>query len=125
MKIQLPHFKYRYKSPAASHFGCIELKNEVIHTVTNLTAFHSALGYSTDLAKQGILPDEFVWDTYFRHGNKNCSSCYQMNVIEYLLKHDNPFIKKYGDRCAHWIAAHAKTRETCSEEECQRCLIRA
>ena len=87
MQIRIPYFKYRSRDPASKHYGCIELEGEVIHKIEDMTEFHKAFGYSVDIAKAGILPDEFIWDRYIRDSARNCNSCFQLHIIEYLLKH--------------------------------------
>ncbi len=121
MKIQLPRFKYRSKDPDNKHYGCIELGGEVVHKIENLDEFHKAFGYTPDLAKAGILPDEFIWEEYIRDSAKNCNTCFQMHIIEYLIKHSASFRKKYEEQCEEWINAFAETRLACGGSVCPAC----
>jgi hypothetical protein len=77
-----------------------------------LSKFHKALGYTQDLAKAGILPDEFIWEEYFRYADPNRAVSFQVRLIEYLLKHSGSFKEVYGEKCESWIAKHAKPRAT-------------
>ena len=108
MEIRIPHFKYRTKDPENKYYGHIEVEREVIHRIENLGEFHKALGYTPEIAKAGILPDEFIWDQYIKDSAKYCNTCFQLHIIEYPLKHSAAFLKKYEDQYADWMAAHAE-----------------
>ena len=110
MKIQMPHFKYLSKNQANKHWRYIEAEGEVIHHIENLDEFYKAFGYTIDKAKAGILPDEFLWEQYIKDTAVNCATCFQMHIIEYLIKHSVTFRKKYGALCESWIAEHAEAR---------------
>ncbi|MBI3479945.1 MAG: hypothetical protein HY016_06260 [Nitrosomonadales bacterium] len=58
MPMGMPHFKYFTN---ATH-RCIEVDGEEIHKIENLDAFYNEFGYTTDIGKTGVLPDEFIWD---------------------------------------------------------------
>jgi len=118
MNSKIPNFKYRLNSPVIKSFGIIELDNVLIHKVTNHSEFYACLGYHSDLAKQGILPEEFVWETYFRHSNRTCNSCYQLNIINYLLKNSPSFAKQYFAECEEWIATLTERIALCNVEVC-------
>jgi hypothetical protein len=121
MQVQIPYFKYRTKDPSNKHLGCIVLAGEVIHKIEDLNEFHKALGYTRDIAKAGMLPDEFIWDRYIRDAAKNCKICFQLHIIEYLLKHSASFRKKYEGQCEDWMAAHAEASSTCGGIVCPAC----
>lgn len=121
MQIKIPHFKYRSKDPANKHYGCIELGGEVIHKIEDPDEFHKTFGYTPDMAKAGVLPDEFIWDQYNRDSAKNCKTCFRLHIIEYLLKHSVAFLKKYEGQYEDWIAALAKTKSACGEIVCPAC----
>jgi len=115
MQTDIPHFKYRSKALSCRQsgyidFGCIEADGEVIHKIENLAEFHKAFGYTQDMAKAGILPDEFIWEEYIRDAAANCATCFQIRILEYLIEHSAFFRKKYGNQCDNWIAAHAEAR---------------
>jgi hypothetical protein len=50
------------------------------------------------MANAGILPDEFIWEEYIKDKAASCAACYQLHIIEYLLKHSAAFFQKFGER---------------------------
>ena len=118
MRNKIPHFNYRNKSQATKYYGCIEMENETIHSIVDLDSFYKQFGYNIELAKQGILPDEFIWDTFFKNSDRNCFGCYQMKMLEYLLKHSLTFTNTYGQECEKWIASYAEARAKCGFADC-------
>ena len=107
MQIKIPHFKYRSKKTSNNNYGCIELGEEVIHEIRNLDEFHKALGYTVDMAKAGILPDEYIWEKYIKDTETRCHTCFQLHIIEYLLKHSATFREKYKTKSEEWIGVQA------------------
>jgi len=110
MQRPIPRFKYRTRESANKKFGCIEVEGEVVHKIEDLNEFHKAFGYTSDMANAGILPDEFIWEEYIKDKAASCAACYQLHIIEYLLKHSATFFQKFGERYDDWIAAHAEAR---------------
>jgi hypothetical protein len=123
MNIQFPHIKYVPRDPANRHFGFIEVDGMVAHRIENLEEFYEALGFSSEMRKQGVLPDEFIWDEYIRNAGKKYTECYDLHILEYLAKKNAiPFMNKYGTQCESWIAGYAEarcTRCTCNLKPCQ------
>lgn len=118
MTNKIPHFNFRNKSQATKYFGCIETGTEIIHSILDLDTFYKQFGYTINLAKQGILPDEFIWDTYFKNSERSCFSCYQLKMLEYLLKHSLTFANTYRNECDNWIATYAEARANCNFADC-------
>lgn len=110
MQIKIPHFRYHAKDPARKRPGVIELKGEVIHYIEDLDEFYKIFGYTADLARAGILPEEFIWEEFLSDSAKKCDTCFQLHIVEYLIKHSESFKKKYDKSYENWIAAHAKER---------------
>jgi hypothetical protein len=108
MPNHIPHIKYRSKDPSNRHFGIIEIEGNIVHRVEDLNAFYEAFGYIADMRKQGVLPEEFIWEEYVRDSVENHTACYQIHIVEYLIKHSDTFRKKYGAQCENWIVAHAE-----------------
>ena len=94
-------------------YPCISMDKKIIHTIEDSDLFYRELGYNNELALMGKLPDEFIWETYFRHDDRTGSICFQLNVIDYLLKHDKHFAEQYGSQAGDWIEAHAETMSGC------------
>lgn len=119
MTNEIPHFKYKRINLHSKQVGCIVLGEEIMHRIAPLGSegsmdeFYKEFGYTLELAKKAILPEEFIWETYFRHPDRNCDACYQLHMIEYLLKYADEFTKEYGHECDDWIAAHAEARAAC------------
>jgi hypothetical protein len=110
MQTSIPLFRYRTRQSADTKFGFIEAEGEVVHSIENLNEFHKAFGYTRDMANAGILPDEFIWEEYIKDKAESCAACYQLHIIEYLLKHSVAFFQKFGERYDDWIAAHAEAK---------------
>ena len=118
MSDKIPHLVYQLPALYNKQCGAIKLQGKVIHEIGNIDEFYKALGYTPEMAKKRILPDEFIWDRYFRFNDRNCASCNQLHIIEYLLKHSVTFVKQYGHECDDWIAEHAEARAACNVTEC-------
>jgi hypothetical protein len=111
MQTKIPHLTYLPKTDSGRFSPCINVNGGDTYHIEDLGKFHKALGYTQDLAKAGILPDEFIWEEYFRYTDVNRAVCFQVHLIEYLLKHSASFRKMYGEKCESWIADHAKSPE--------------
>ncbi len=120
MQIQVPHFKYHSKDPAQRHFGFIDLEGDVICWIDDLEDFYQAFGYSSEMRKWGVLPDEFMWEEYFSGSEEESAACFQVHLIEYLFKHSASFRKEYEHMYEHWIAALNVEISSCGKE-CSTC----
>jgi hypothetical protein len=109
MQTTPPYFKYRSKSRLGKHGGCIELEGEVIHTVNNIDEFHKTFGYGNEQAKAGIMPEEFIWEEYFRDAANKSTSCFQIHLIDYLIRHSLAFRARYADQVGEWFTLHARS----------------
>ncbi len=112
MQTKIPHLAYLPKMSSGKFSPCINVDGRETYHIEDLGKFHKTLGYTQDLAKAGILPDEFIWEEYFRYTDANRAVSFQVHLIEYLLKHSASFREKYGEKCESWIADHAKPRAT-------------
>jgi hypothetical protein len=120
-KSPVPNFKYSSKDPANRHFGFIEIGEAEKFWIDSLENFYQAFGYSNDMRKLGILPNQFIWEEYLSDTAKN-SLCFQLHTIEYLIKYSAPFLKMYGEQCDDWIAALTEARSAEDGEECRDCI---
>ena len=118
MTDKIHHFKFHIKSSANKFKGRIELQDEVIHEISDFGEFYKACGYTKSMLKKGILPDDYIWETFFQHSDRNCTSCFQLRVIEYLLKYSDTFTRKFRHKCDELIEVHAKKRKDCSVDYC-------
>jgi hypothetical protein len=119
MTDKTPYFKFHIKSSANKFIGRIELQGEVIHEISDFSEFYNACGYTKSMAKKGILPDDYIWETFFQHSDRKCTSCFQLHIIEYLLKYSDTFTKKFRHKCDELIEIHAKKRKACAIENCK------
>jgi|GEM_PF-4588149 len=56
------------------------------------------------MAKELIMPDEFVWDEYIN--NEGYSVCLQKHTLDYLSKHSPSFYQKYGEAYEKFKKTH-------------------
>ena len=118
MTDKIPHFKFHLKSSANRFKGRIELQGEVIHEISDFGEFYNTCGYTKSMMKKGILPDDYIWETFFKNSERNCTSCFQLHIIEYLLKYSDNFTKKFRHKCDELFEMHAEKRKACSVENC-------
>ena len=123
MQNKIPHFKHVTRGGSKKHIGFIETDGEIIHEIENIEKFYKAFGYTQDIAKAGVLPDEFIWDEYIKGSSGKYSACLQMHILKYLNKHSKKFRKKYSDRYISWMLAHAEER-TSSGDLCFTCRLK-
>ena len=113
MQTSIPRITYLPKTPSGRHSPCINVNGKLVHNIEDLSEFHQAFGYTQDIARAGILPDEFIWEEYFKDAAKNCTACFQMHLIEYLTKHSASFKKEYAEQYNYWITTHTEAKSAC------------
>lgn len=106
----IPYFKFELSNANLKHYRWILADDKPIHQATNLNEFYMEFGYSAEISKAGILPDEFIWEEYIKDSKVSFESCMQMHIVEYLNKHSSTFKHKYGDQYDGWLAGHAVDR---------------
>lgn len=119
MSTENSQFTFRLKPSPGMDLPCIELDGDAIHSITDLNEFYKYLGYSEEIALCGTLPEEFVWETYFKNTIKNCASCYQLHIIDFLLRYSKTFTKKYGKQCHRLITPHTASKAQCTITTCK------
>jgi hypothetical protein len=82
MPNSFPHFKFHHQK-SQKKTDCIELNGEVIYTIEDVYDFYTALGYTSDIAKEGILPEEYIWEKFTKNSKKRCV-CLELKIINYL-----------------------------------------
>lgn len=122
-KNPVPHLKYRSKDPANKHLGVVEIDEAEKYWIDDLEHFYEAFGYSNDMRKWGVLPDEFIWQEYLSDSANGSSTCFQLHLIEYLIKHSSSFLKMHENQYNDWIAALAEARSA-SGKDCCACNAR-
>ena len=112
-----PKFKFNLTNFQATNYRHIEAEGASIHQIVNVNDFYAEFGYTEDIKKSGLMPDEFIWSEYIKEGNSRLN-CLQMHIVEYLNKHSELFRKQYGDLYEQWRADHeierAKATELCA-----------
>ena len=108
----MPYFKYHLTNASRTNIGCIEVEGEVIHKINNTDEFYKTFGYTPEIRKAGVLPDEFIWEEYINNAAVHNAACLQVRLVEYLIKHSDMFRRKYGAQSERWIADHAKETVT-------------
>ncbi|NQY27112.1 MAG: hypothetical protein HRT92_08030 [Piscirickettsiaceae bacterium] len=92
---QLPHLKVVLNSPNHQNYRHIVHDGKKLHYIQNVREFYYTLGYTDNMARANILPDEFVWDEYTN--NSGYSVCLQKHILDYLNKYSPTFYEDYGD----------------------------
>lgn len=94
----VPRFFFNCANPNGKNYKCIEVRGGVIHTIIDVAEFYEALGYKREFAKDGLLPEEFIWNEYIRDNSVKHDKCLQANIFKYLTKKSSAFIEKYGEQ---------------------------
>jgi hypothetical protein len=114
----IPYFEYQPPTRYNQGRGVIRLHGQVIFQIDDMKEFYASFGYTLEMARQGLSPDEFIWKSYFKPVGTNCSGCYQKRIVEYLLQHSPAFAANYGSQCGNWLNAYTAARASCNSTEC-------
>lgn len=110
METQVPDFTYLPISPINKHYPCILLDGHIYHPIENLSKFQNQLGFTHDIATLGIELQNFIWEKFVKNAAEHCNSCFQLNVIEYLIVNSFNFTIEYGKQYDKWILHHQNLR---------------
>jgi len=113
-------FQFTLSSLHNSKSGYISLGDENIHHIGDTHEFYKALGYTDDVMKSGLLPEEFIWSEFHKDNCKKSEVCLQVKIIEYLNKHSATFKDKYAEQCKIWLASCLE-KWTSNAAECKNC----
>jgi hypothetical protein len=102
----MPNFTYHYPNNSNKYTALIKRDGQTIHKIGNLDAFFKEFGYTPELSKAEVLPDEFIWDEYTKGNPSPFASCLQMHIVEYLAKNSIAFIGEYGNQYQAWFDEH-------------------
>lgn len=100
----VPYIKYHLANPLSMHFRCVEMEGEVIHRIENIDEFYYEFGYTPDMLKAGVLPEEYIWAKYIQNTACNFTVCIQIRILKYLINHSD----KYGEQCKVWLDTYLK-----------------
>jgi len=80
-----------------------------------------ALGYTDDMGRAGVLPDEFIWAEFVKDNSDRSAACLQANIIEYLNKYSDTFRREYGHKYTEWhgICTSDKLRDSADCIDCR------
>ena len=98
----VPHFDYHLVNPFSMRFGCIEMDGKIIHKINNIDEFYQEFGYTRDMMKASVLPEEYIWSRYIQNATCNFVVCIQIRIIKYLIKHS----EEYCEQCKVWLDAY-------------------
>jgi hypothetical protein len=116
-------FRISYNCSNHNHpcFKSIEVNGVAVHQVMDVNEFYEALGYTDEVQREVVLPDEFIWDEYFRNGSDRSVACLDVKLIEYLMTNSEKFVEMFGreveDRvlnCHGDVVAGSDCRAACS-----------
>jgi len=123
MKKSLPKITYNLSRPMSERYRGIEVNGELIHWIDDTDKFYELFGFTPDMRKAGILPEEFIWDEYIDKRKFDFSPCMQIQIIQYLREHSKNFLRKYGHQCEKWLAAHVTNRGAI-HDVCETCKMK-
>lgn len=105
---ELPQLKVVLSSPNHQHYRHILLGEESLCFIEDIQAFYKALGYTDDMARSGVLPDEFVWQEYVN--NSGYSICLQKHIMDYLYAHSSRFVENYQEPYLKFVQEHEQAK---------------
>lgn len=123
MQNTIPGFLFHLSDPCSEKYRGIEVNGEIIHWIEDTERFVGIFGFTQDMRKAGVSPEQFIKREYGDHREFDFTACIQTQIIEYLRVHSKKFIQKHGNQCERWLSKLAKMR-TSKEEVCMRCKIR-
>jgi len=101
---RMPHFNYHLANPQSMYFGCVDMDGEIIHQIANIDEFYYEFGYTAEMMKAGVLPEEYIWTKYIQNATCNFAVCLQICIIKYLIKHSD----QYGEQCESCLGVYLK-----------------
>jgi len=115
----VPYFKYYLSNSLSMHFRCVEMEGEVIHRIENIDEFYLEFGYTPDMMKAGVLPEEFIWAEYIQNATCNFVICIQIRILKYLIKHSD----KYVEQCKVWLDTYLE-ESVAKAATCANCKMK-
>jgi hypothetical protein len=118
MNNTVPLFKLRTKDPTDKNKAYIEVSNDKFQ-IFDMNTFYNEMGYSDEMRLNGVLPDEYIWETFVKNkDNRHSHSCYQLHIMSFLCKFSTDFVQKYDLKCRDWLAAEETMKASCADESC-------
>ncbi len=120
--MDIPHFQYTLGSPSNLNNGYITLGEEKIHRISDVDEFYEALGYTEEIKKSGLFPEEFIWEEYRKDGSRKNRSCFQIKITQYLNMHSATYKEKYAVQFESWLA-NCMEKWPGNSAECKNCGV--
>ena len=95
--------------------------NEKVHHIRDADEFYKALGYTDEIRKTGLMPEEYIWEKYHKAKSDMSEVCLQIKIIEYLNKHSPSFKENYAVECEHWLSS-CKEKWSTKFAKCTGCI---
>jgi len=115
----IPRLQYHLSSPSTSLYGWITAGGERVHRVANFDEFYRALGYTEEVSRTGLAPEEFLWERYRRDGAVKSEQCIQSLIAAYLNEHSAKFKAEFG---REYDEMGGKCVLDCIDNDDARCL---
>jgi hypothetical protein len=113
----VPLFKLRTKDPTNRYKAYIEFSNDKFR-IFDMNTFYSEMGYTEEMRLNGVLPDEYIWETFVKE-SRHSHCCYQLHIMSFLCKFSTDFLQKYAHKCRDWLATEETMKASCPEEGCR------
>jgi hypothetical protein len=112
-------FSLNLDDPKKKQSWCIKLEGKIIHRIVDLREFHQALGYTEEIAKSGLLPDEFLWEKFINNAATRCKNCFQLHLFQYLMRCSAQFRIEFEAEVKDWTNAFALPEKECTNSQCE------
>lgn len=119
---QPPRFAFVLSNPSHKHFRCVVVGDDCIHKIDDVDKFYEALGYTEEIRRTGVMPDEFIWQEFTRDNADASPCCLQAKILEYLIEHSYTFKKEYGAEINVWEKA-CKSNKIGTLNDCPSCKL--
>lgn len=96
--------------------------DDCIRKIDDIENFYEALGYTEEVRRTGVMPDEFIWQEFTRDNADASPCCLQAKILEYLIRHSGTFKKKYGAEATEWAKA-CKSAKAGTLRVCRNCKL--
>lgn len=106
MDSKIPIFSYLPRSIIKPHSPFILLDGHVYHPIHKISNFQNQIGFTQDIANLNVELQEFIWEKHIKDYAEPCISCFQLGVLEYLVRNSFDFWVDYGYQYEEWRLHH-------------------
>jgi hypothetical protein len=119
----LPLFKFpNFSARGHMNHDCVIVDGRVFHRVSDSGKFYQTFGYTRKISAAGVLPEEYIWETYVRPGSPMSESCKQALVMSYLHRHSNEFRGEYSSSYEK-LVGRCLLEKNSTIEVCANCMM--